>query len=301
MPNSNEILNEIRAAGSTHDVIRREYLLKLHQLTGRNVIAYYSGWLQRQDIRGTPISINDADMNGFMNAVHQLDRNIGLDLILHTPGGEITATESLVGYLRSIFGTNIRAFVPQLAMSAGTMIACACKEIYMGKHSHVGPIDPQIRGMPAHGIIADFERAHEELKQDRRKILVWQPILTKYQPGDFDLCHNAIALTATIVTEWLKTGMFKDSDENTAIQRSKSVVCQLSNYGNFRTHSRHLAADQCKEIGLNIQFLEENNDLQNAILSVHHAYIHTFGATTAIKIIENHKASAHIDLAARRG
>lgn len=60
-----------------------------------------------------------------------LKSKYGLDLILHTHGGQIAATESIVHYLRSIFGNNIRAFIPQLAMSAGTMIALSCKEIIM--------------------------------------------------------------------------------------------------------------------------------------------------------------------------
>ena len=77
-----------------------------------------------------------------MTVVHKLDKQKGLDLILHTPGGETAATESLVDYLRSIFGTDIRAVIPQIAMSAGTTIACACKEIVMGKHSSLWPIDP---------------------------------------------------------------------------------------------------------------------------------------------------------------
>ena len=47
MPNWNEILNEIKAAGSTHDVVRRRYLSVLQQLTRRNIIIYYSGWLQK--------------------------------------------------------------------------------------------------------------------------------------------------------------------------------------------------------------------------------------------------------------
>ena len=300
MPDSNTILNDIRTAGSTHDIIRRNYLLELHELTGRNIIAYYSGWLQRHEVKGPSVSINDADMNGLMTVLHQLDHNMGLDLILHTPGGEISAIESFVSYLRSMFGTDIRAFVPQLAMSGGTMIACACKEIYMGKHSNLGPIDPQINGIPAHGILADFERAHNELLQDRSKILVWQPILTKYQPGDFDLCHNAIELTTTIVTQWLSTGMFKSSNPKTSNDKSKKVVKGIANYGHLKTHSRHLAPDQCKQIGLVIRDLEEDKTLQDAVLSVHHAYSHTFGATSAVKIIENHDKKAHIDSVQRR-
>lgn len=65
MPNWNEILNEIEAAGSTHDVVRRRYLSALHELTGRNAIVYYSGWLQKMNLPG--VEINDADKNGFMS------------------------------------------------------------------------------------------------------------------------------------------------------------------------------------------------------------------------------------------
>ena len=46
------------------------------------------------------------------------------------------------------------------------MIACACREILMGKHSSLGPIDPQLGGVPAHGVIEEFERAIKEIKDD---------------------------------------------------------------------------------------------------------------------------------------
>lgn len=129
---------------------------------------YYSGWLQKQGISG--LGINDNDKNGFMTTIHDLDRSKGLDLILHTPGGESAATESLVDYLRKMFGTDIRAIVPQLALSAGTMIACSCKSIVMGKQSSLGPIDPQLSGIPAHGIIEEFKQALEECKGNQIKI-----------------------------------------------------------------------------------------------------------------------------------
>lgn len=124
MPSWHGILQEISQRGSTYDVVRREYLRRLREHTQRNVIIYYSAWLQKPNIGGT--EVNDADKNGFMTVINKLDRSKGLDLILHTPGGETAATESLVDYLRSMFGTNMRAIVPQLALSAGTMIACAC-------------------------------------------------------------------------------------------------------------------------------------------------------------------------------
>jgi len=94
MPSWHNLLQEIKNAGSAHDVIRRRYLKKLQKVTGRNVIAYYSGWLQKPGIRGH--AVNDADKNGLMAVIHGLDRRKGLDLLLQTPGGETAATESIV-------------------------------------------------------------------------------------------------------------------------------------------------------------------------------------------------------------
>ena len=177
MPDWNEILDELNAydaaAHNKYDTIRRRYLKDLHNLTGRNVIAYYSGWLQKPQVEGTEIS--DEDKNGFMTALHELDHKKGLDLILHTPGGATGAAESLVDYLRSVYDTNIRAFVPQLALSGGTIIACGCQEIYMGKHSSLGPIDPLLMGIPVHGVIEEFKRASEDVIENPDSILVWQP------------------------------------------------------------------------------------------------------------------------------
>ena len=138
MPNWNQVLNAANATGSAFDVIRRQYLQHSTKRPAGNVIAYYSGWLQKPDVKGS--EINDEDKNGLMTAIHQLDRTLGLDLVLHTPGGETAATELIVHYLRAMFGTNIRAVVPQLAMSGGTMISCACREILMGSLPVSGPL-----------------------------------------------------------------------------------------------------------------------------------------------------------------
>ena len=292
MANWQEILNEIQASGSTFDVVRRNYLKRLYDLTGRNVIVYYSGWLQKPTLPGT--QLNDADKNGFMNVIHQLDRSKGLDLILHTPGGDTAATESLVDYLRSTFGTDIRAIVPQLALSAGTMIACACKEIIMGKQSSLGPIDPQYMGLPAHGLVEEFERAYKEIRADQHKAYVWQPILQKYQPTLVGECEKSIAWAKEMVEEWLQTGMFKDDPDAPA--KIKIIYEELSNHALTKSHARHLSYDKCHEIKLNVSALEDNQDFQDRVLSVHHACIHTLSGTQAIKIIENHMGVAFIQL-----
>lgn len=148
MPSWSEIISDVNKysnIGAELDRKREEYLNKIHSITGRNVIAYYSGWLIKPDV--PHIIIDEQDKNAFMTTVHKLDKSKGLDLILHTPGGDIAATESIVTYLKSIFNGDMRAFIPQISMSAGTMIAMSCKEIIMGEQSSLGPIDPQMGGI----------------------------------------------------------------------------------------------------------------------------------------------------------
>lgn len=305
MPDWNEILEELKEtehdlrskAKGSYDVVRRRYLSNLHDITGRNVIIYYSGWLQRGDLPKT--AINDEDKNGFMTVFHNLDHTKGIDLLLHTPGGETGATESIVEYIRSMYGTDIRCFIPQLAMSGGTVIACACREIYMGKHSSLGPIDPQIGGVPAHGVIEEFDRAYKEIKKEQSKILVWHPILNKYTPAFIGKCEKAIEMTKTMVQSWLQSGMFENLESSEAETRSKKIVDKLSDSKEMKSHNRHLSAEYCKDLGLNIKFLEDYKELQDAVLSVHHSCMHTLSATPAFKIIENHTGKAFIQLTAQ--
>jgi len=292
MANWNQILDEINKEGSTHDIIRRKYLLKLHKLTGRNVIAYYSGWLQKPS--SSEIIINDNDKNGFMTTINKLNREKGLDLILHTPGGDTAATESIIDYLTKMF-SDIRVIVPQLAMSGGTMIACASNKILMGKHSSLGPIDPQFGGVPAHGILEEFNQAHEEIKKDQSKVLLWQHIIAKYNPTLIGECQKSIMWSEKIVTDCLKNRMLKGSKK--LDQKVKNIITELGNHAVNLSHGRHLSAEKCKEIGLKIEMLEDNQGLQDAVLSVHHAFMHTLTATPASKIIENHNKVAYIQTA----
>ena len=141
MPGWNSIQQEIQSSGTPYEHVRRAYLKTLAQKTGRNVIAYYSAFLQSHT--NQVVSIMDADKEGFMNAIQGMDKSKGLALLLHTPGGDVAATESIGHYLRQIFGTNIDCYIPQLAMSGGTMLACCCQKIVMGKQSNIGPIDPR--------------------------------------------------------------------------------------------------------------------------------------------------------------
>jgi len=274
MPNWSEVLQQIQAAQAHHlnqaaqnqqiaanvlALIRREYLVKLNAKTGRNVIAYYSGFLSKPGIPG--LEINDEDKNGFMMAIHKLDRTKGLDVILHTPGGGITSTQSIVDYLHKMFRANpnpvpdIRAIVPQIAMSAGTMIACSCREIYLCKHSNLGPIDPQLAGIPAYGVLKEFETACKEVKDDPAKIPIWQPIISQYRPTFLSRCENAILQSNSFVKQQLATVMFHGQPD--AKMKAAKIVKSLTHYARNRMHDRHIHYEEALSLGLNVKLIED--------------------------------------------
>jgi hypothetical protein len=297
MPNWNQVLGELqdfhRHGLNAHDILRRKYLAALFQRTNRNVIAYYTAFLSKPP--HIDHSIVDEDKNGFMAAIHGLNRNLGLDLILHTPGGGMAATESLVDYLRRMFGTDIRAIVPQIAMSAGTMIACSCKSIVMGKQSNLGPIDPQFGAVPAAGVLEEFRRAHQEIKDDPSKLAVWRPILEKYTPTFLHRCEHAVARAQTFVQAKLDDNMLCDIKQKRArVAKAKSIVDKLSDFESNRGHDRHIQIDECIAIGLKVEKLEDDPQLQDAVLTVHHCYMHTMQNTPANKLIENHAGAAMV-------
>lgn len=286
MPNWNHVMGEVAvlAQKSPLDTVRSKYIKEMSQMTGRNVIAYYSGFLQNSSHLCT---MSDDDKNGFMTAVHGLDATKGLNLILHTPGGDIAALESIGYYLRAKFGNDIRAFVPMISMSAGTMLACCAKEIIMGKQSNIGPFDPQIGGVPAHGVIEEAQKAMQDIIKNPATAAYWQFTLSKLNPTFIGECEKAIQWATTIVSEWLITGMF-DGDPD-AQQKAEAICSSLNNHSSTFAHARHIHSDKASQIGLKIIPMEADQALQDIVLTIHHSYMHTFGGSTAAKIIENHE------------
>ncbi len=288
MPNWNDVIKEIASTKeqdqvSPFDIVRRKYLGQLSAHTGRNVIAYYSGWLQKPAVFGT--SINDEDKNGFMLCCHGIDPEKGLDLILHTPGGGTYATESIIHYLREIFGNNIRAIVPQIAMSAGTIIATSCQSIVMGKQSNLGPVDPQINRIPAQAAKAQFQQAYNEIINNPQTIPIWKPIIDKLGISFLKECDWAIEFTNELVIKSLTRNMLKD-DINAKI-KAPQIAKALSDLEENKSHERHFHADYCIDIGLAIDSLEKDQTLQDLVLTVHHCYMHALSNTACIKYIEN--------------
>ena len=162
----------------------------------------------------------------------------------------------------------------------------------MGKHSNLGPIDPQVNGEPAESVRECFKEAIKEIKNDNTARFVWDSVLRKYPLTFLSQCEKSVKKSKEFVQEMLLNVMFKD-DEDKKIKVDK-IIKVLSKSD---VHSEHLMFDKCHDIGLNVLPIEtatgvDGKELQDLILTVHHCYMHLMMNTTAIKIIENHNGIA---------
>jgi len=230
-----------------------------------------------------------------MLTIHKMDRKKGLDLILHTPWGDIAATESLMDYLKEMFNGDIRVIVPQICMSAGTMICLWCSEVNMWKQSNLWPIDPQMQWVPCEWIIEEFENAKKDILESPALSSLWETIINKYHPTFIGSCQHAIDWSRTLVEEWLLSWMCKGD-----LDSSRKVIAVFWSQKKQKSHNRHISRKQCKDAWLNIISLEDIQVLQEAVLTTHHAFMHSFTHSMATKIIENHMWIAYVETSEKK-
>ena len=278
------------------DGVRRDYLARLHGHTGRSTILYASAWVQKPEYPEIT-GINDEDLHALMQVTHGLHGS-ELDLILHSPGGSPDVAEAIVLYLRQKF-SHIRVIVPQLAMSAATMIACAANEIVMGNHSFLGPTDPQIpvdtasgaQYVAAQDVLDQFEQAKKECF-DKENRPAWFPILSQYGPALLKECQVAVDRSIELVHSWLSAYMFGEyADPDTL---AKNIAGWLADRDKSKSHARHIPREVLTAQGMIVKELESDKTLQDLALSVYHATILAFIGTQAAKIIDNHSGSTYI-------
>jgi hypothetical protein len=66
-----------------------------------------------------------------------------LHFLINSPGGYVHSSYKIAKLLRCSFA-EIKAYVPHLAASGGTLMALAANEVIMGPMSHLTPIDTQV-------------------------------------------------------------------------------------------------------------------------------------------------------------
>ncbi|NOX44415.1 MAG: hypothetical protein GXO72_01575 [Caldiserica bacterium] len=150
---------------------RQGLIARIERKRGSRVILL----VHRQEtmgLLGFPIMryINIEDSEEVIRAIHLTDKDVPLDLVLHTPGGLSLAALQIAWALKR-HPAKVTVFVPHYAMSGGTLIALAADEIVMCEHAVLGPVDPQLGQYPAPSILRLLERKPADKVDDETLIL----------------------------------------------------------------------------------------------------------------------------------
>ena len=107
-----------------------------------------------------------SDADKIYNSVTDFDKKKPVLMILFSSGG-VPGSAYLIGKLCREYSNGIfNVAVPRKAKSAATLLCCAANEIHMGSLSELGPIDPQINGLPALGLKNSIEHISELVTQN---------------------------------------------------------------------------------------------------------------------------------------
>jgi ClpP class serine protease len=127
---------------------------------------------ERMSFLGFPMArfIDIQDSESVLRAIKLTDPKVPIDLILHTPGGLVLASEQIANAL-SRHTARVTVLVPHYAMSGGTLIALAADEIIMDENAVLGPVDPQVGQYPAVSILKVLENKDPNKIDDNTMIL----------------------------------------------------------------------------------------------------------------------------------
>ena len=184
---------------------------------------------------GIPISryITIEDSEQILRAIRLTPPEVPIDLILHTPGGLVLATEQIARALIR-HPAKVSVFVPHYAMSGGTMLALAADEIVMDANGVLGPVDPQLGNFPAASILKVVEDKPMGEIDDQTLIMA-------------DLSRKAIQQVQRFVRTLLKDNIPKQKVQPENIE---SIIDALTT-GRV-THDYPITVEEATEMGLPI-------------------------------------------------
>jgi ClpP class serine protease len=150
---------------------RYRAIQKLERVRGSRVITL----IHRQEsvsLLGIPLRrfIDVEDSEAVLRAIRLTPDTVPIDLVAHTPGGLVLASEQIARALHR-HPARVTVLVPHYAMSGGTLLALAADEIVMDENAVLGPVDPQIGQWPAASIINVAESKPLERVNDETLIL----------------------------------------------------------------------------------------------------------------------------------
>lgn len=223
---------------------RTRKMVELERKRGSRVITL----IHRQEalnLLGIPLTrfINIEDSEQVLTAIRLTDKNVPIDLILHTPGGLVLASEQIAEALLRHPG-KVTVFVPHYAMSGGTLIAMSADELVMDANAVLGPLDPQLGQYPAASLVKVLDKKPIKDIDDQTVILA-------------DVAAKALSQVKITVKNLLKKHMDPEQAEKTA---------DLLTQGTW-THDYPIDVAQIAGMGINV-----NTDVPSEIYALMSMY-----------------------------
>lgn len=230
-----------------------------------------------------PAHINDSDLPGFDDLV-QTTEGDSVDVLLVSNGGSAEAAERIVRLIRDRF-TNVRFIIPGNAYSAATLICLSGNQIIMDITSTLGPIDPQLSGIPTRAILRAFEEVKEKLKVEGPEALTaYMPLIAKYDLHILEMCKSAEELSAELAKMWLSQYMWRCEPDD---PRVSEAVKFFASYDVHKSHARSIDRVSAIKLGLNVIKVDATPGLADLIRSLRNQYILFFDKTPFYKLYEN--------------
>jgi ClpP class serine protease len=212
-------------------VVRRAQAIRaVEKLHGARVITM----IHRQEKRslfGFAVArhIDLEDAQTIIAAIKSTPEDMPIDFVIHTPGGLVLAAMQIARAVEA-HKAKVTVYVPVYAMSGGTLIALAADEIVLGEFSVLGPIDPQIAGLPAASIIKARDSKPVESVFDLTLVLA-------------DVAEKALAQVKQGAVELLTPRMERSAAE--------ALAAKLA--GGHWTHDYALTAQEARALGLPVK------------------------------------------------
>jgi len=267
--------------------LRNKLIKEIEKETNRSLICYVANF-------GHPLGgIHSGDIMGFEDLIKTVKKPDKVDLLISSPGGELTTTEKMLFMCRERF-KSFRVIIPNAAKSGATMIALGSDKIVMGYLSELGPIDPQIPRVlpngkmmlvPANSLLNSLERIKEGIK-NREPPEVFMPLLAGFNIEMIDICEKAIEESAEIAEKWLKTYMLKKNPK-----KAKDIANVLGDTNKYKSHGRLISGKEAEKLGLNVELLNKGSKLWNIIWEYYCRTELYLNETRAIKLYENNSMS----------
>ena len=202
----------------------------------------------------------------FRDLLHRIYDNENIELMLHTPGGDIDAAEKLILMIRDKIGNGrFRIVVPHRAKSAGTLMVLGADSVVMSDTSELGPIDPQVRIPDKDGNKWVAAQNYLDAYTEHAKTLSSDPndtaatiMLKKLDPVLRQRCLAVMDRSRTLAENLLRQGQILSDPANWTITASELIDTRR-----WRTHSQVIswrdAVDQ--RIGLRVDYIHPDDSL----------------------------------------